>query len=534
MSSDDIQILKRAIQREKLARKQAEKILEDKSRELYLLTQELKGTNEKLEDQVGKKESELQGVFDNLVDAYVLMDIYGNVLKMNYAARNLFGYDITEEKLNVVKLIYKEDYKYAMVSFQELVTKGSFSNYQARVYTKNNGVRTVHINASLITDKNNKPIGAQGIVMDITEELKQKQIFEEQKKQLSAIVENSSLGIVLTQYGKILQTNKAFQNLLGYTAEKLLQKEVKDISIKGEYEAVAKDLEKVNTGKIDSFSVNKRYIKHDGSSFWAKTNVTAVRDHDRNIKYQVAFIEDITEQLEVEKQRDRLVKNLEKTNQELKDYAHIVSHDLKSPLRNINALVNWIKEDHIDTLDKTGVHHFNMIENTLEKMEALINDILSYSSVSNKENLQTKEIDLNILIGEIKNIVLIPENITISIKKKLPIINGDITRIQQLFQNMIGNAVIYTDKEIGKIEIDHEDKKTYYLFKIKDNGIGIKKEHHQKIFKMFQSVGDNKNSSGIGLAIVKKIIDLYEGDIWLESEPGIGTTFYFTLKKQIL
>lgn len=172
-----------------------------------------------------------------------------------------------------------------------------------------------------------------------------------------------------------------------------------------------------------------------------------------------------------------------------------------------------------------------MIENTLEKMETLINNILSYSSVSNKDNLQTKEIDLNILIGDLKKIILIPDHIKISIKKKLPVINGDMTRIQQLFQNLIGNAVIYTDKEIGKIEIDYEDKKTHHLFSIKDNGIGIKQEHHEKIFKMFQSVGDNENSSGIGLAIVKKIIDLYEGDIWLESELGKGTTFYFTLKK---
>jgi PAS domain S-box-containing protein len=531
MGSDHIQILKRAIQREKLARKQAEKILEDKSRELYLITQELKNTNQKLEDQVGKKESALQGVFDNLLDAYIRIDILGNIIEMNHAAKKLFGYDITAEKINVGKLIYKEDYEYAINSFQELIAKGSFSDYQARVYTKNNGVRTVHINASLIIDKNENPIEVQGIVTDITEELERKKIIEEQKNQLSAIVENSSLGIVLTQFDKIIQTNIAIQNLLGYTKEELLQKEVKDISIKNEYAAISDNLALVNTGKIDNFSVNKRYKKNDGSSFWAKTNIAAVRNHNGNIKYQVAFIEDITEQLKIEKQRDQLVKNLEKTNQELKDYAHIVSHDLKSPLRNINALINWIKEDHIDVLNKEGVHHFTMIEKTLEKMEMLINDILSYSSVNNKENLQTQKIDLNLLINEIKNIVLIPENTTILVKKKLPIINGDITRIQQLFQNLIGNAVIYTDKKTGKIEIDYENKKSHYLFKIKDNGVGIKKEYHNKIFKIFQSLGENENSSGVGLAIVKKVIDLYDGDIWLESEPGIGTTFYFTLKK---
>ncbi|WP_103071570.1 PAS domain-containing sensor histidine kinase [Aquimarina sediminis] len=531
MDNESIYILKRALQRERAARKQAEKILEDKSRELYQRTQELKESNEKLEDLVDKKEVKLQKVFDNLLDAYVQMDIFGNVIEMNHAAKKLFGYDISKEKLNVVKLIYKEDYKYAIKSFQELMTKGSFSDYRARVYTKNNGVRTVHINASLLFDKNKTPLGAQGIVTDITEELERKRIFEEQKQKLSVIVENSSLGIVLTQFGKIVQTNNAFQKLLGYTQEELLKKEIRDISIKDEYDSVASKIEKINTGEIDNFSINKRYLKRNGSSFWAKTNVAAVRNPIGDIQYQVSFIEDITAQLELEEQREQLVTNLEKTNQELKDYAHIVSHDLKSPLRSINALVNWIKEDHVDVLDKEGVHHFNMIEKTLEKMEDLINDILSYSSVSNMENLESKKIDLNTLVSEIMNILLIPENMTITIKNELPTIKGDSTRIQQLFQNLIGNALIYNDKEKGIIEIDYEDKKTHYLFSIKDNGVGVKKEHYDKIFKMFQSVGDNENSSGVGLAIVKKIIDLYEGEIWIESTTGKGTTFFFTLKK---
>lgn len=532
MSNVDPEIFKRALLREKTARKHAEKILEDKSRELYLLTLELQQANQKLEDLIGKKESTLQGVFDNLVDAYVLIDISGNVLEMNHAANKLFGYDITKEELNVVKLIYKEDYQYAIQSFQQLIDKGSFIDYQARVYTKNNGVRNVHINASIIKDKNGIPIGAQGIVTDITNELEQKRIFEEQKKQLSAIVDNSSLGIALTQFGKILQTNKAFQNLLGHTEEELLKKEVIDLSIKDEYIISSNYTKKMIAGEIDTFSVNKRYKKKDGTFFWAKTNVAAVRNPDGSIKYQVALIEDITEQLKSEKQKEQLLENLERTNQDLKDYAHIVSHDLKSPLRNIYALVNWIKEDYSSAFDKIGLTHLAMIEKTLEKMETLINDILSYSSVSNKDELQSNKIDLNILIDEIKNVILIPQNTIVSIKNKLPVINGDSTRIQQLFQNLIGNAVIYMDKQNGTVEIDYEDKKSHYQFSIKDNGVGIKKEYHDKIFKMFESVGDNKNSSGIGLAIVKKIIAIYEGDIWLESTPGIGTTFYFTLKKQ--
>ncbi len=403
--SEELDILKRALKREKAARKQAEQILEGKSRELYDLTQELKQFNEQLEDGLTKKTSELQGVFDNLVDAYVLMDISGNVVKMNNSAKNLFGYDIDQEKLNIVTLIYKEDYQYAMTSFQELVTKGSFSDYQARVYTKDKGVRTVHINASLIRNKNHQPVAAQGIVRDITA------------------------------------------------------------------------------------------------------------------------------QLELEQQREKLVIDLEKMNQELSDYAHIVSHDLKSPLRSIYALVNWIKEDYSSAFDKIGLGHLSMIEKTLEKMETLINDILSYSRAGNKDNLETKQIDLNTLISDIKNIILIPDNTKVYSKQELPVIHGDKTRIQQLFQNLIGNAVMYMDKEKGIIEIDYTDQKTHHLFIIKDNGPGIKEEYHKKIFKMFESVGNHKNSTGIGLAIVKKIVELYEGKIWLESSLDTGTTFYFTLKK---
>ncbi|WP_103863413.1 PAS domain S-box protein [Aquimarina sp. I32.4] len=530
MGNDEIHILKRALQREKAARKQAEKILEEKSGELYHITQELKKVNKKLKDRVGEKESELQGVFDNLVDAYVLMDISGNVLEMNDTAKQLFGYDIAQEKLNVVGLIYKDDYRYAMESFQELIAKGSFSDYQARVYTKKNGVRTVHINASLIKDKNKKPIGAQGIVTDITEKLVQKQIFEEQKKQLSIIVENSSLGIVLAQFGKILQTNKAIQNLLGYTKKELQQKEVKDISVKDEYDAVADDLEKVNTGQIDNLSINKRYKKRDGTSFWAKTNVSAVRDHNGNIKYQVALIEDITEHLESEKQRDLLVKKLERSNNDLNDYAHIVSHDLKSPLRSMNALITWLKEDYEDTLDDDAHKSLDMLLKKVDKMDHLINGILKYSSIDKQEH-PNKNIALNDILTDIIDVIHIPNHISISIPQNLPIIKGDKFRLQQLFQNLISNAIKYNDKEKGTVKVSCKDEEEFWEFAISDNGQGIPKKYHDKIFQIFQTLDDKKESTGVGLSIVKKIIDLYNGYIWIESQEGIGTTFYFTLKK---
>ncbi len=528
---NDIEILKRALEREKRARKQAEKILEDKSRELYNISLELKETNERLEELVDVKRSELQGVFDNLVDAYVLMDLSGNVLDMNKSAIDLFGYDISKERLNVVNLIYKEDYQYAMSSFSELISKGSFTDYQARVYTKTKGVRTVHINASIIKNKNGKSIGAQGIVRDITETLNQQQIFEEQKKQLAVIVENSSLGIVLSQFGKIIQTNKAFQNLLGYTEEELQKIEVKDISIKEEYEKSAIELEKMNTGEINHFSVNKQYVRKNGSRFWAKTSLAAVRNPDMSVKYQVALVEDVTEQMEYETQRDLLLKNLEKSNKELNDFAHIVSHDLKSPLRSMNALINWIREDYETILDQNALKTIDMLLNKVDKMDHLISGILEYSSID-KIDHNKKEINLNEVIQDIIDIIFIPDHIKISVASNLPSIHGDKFRLQQLFQNILNNAVKYNDKEQGLILIKCKELPQFWEFSIEDNGPGISKKYHDKIFQIFQTLDNSKKSTGVGLSIVKKIVDMYDGKIWIESQEGLGTSFYFTIKKK--
>jgi PAS domain S-box-containing protein len=169
MSQENTDILLRTIEREKAARKAAEKILESKSLELYHLSEELKKSNAKLETLLDEKSSQLEGVFENIVDAYVVIDLQGNVIKFNEAAIELFGYDINKEPLNVMNLVYKDDIEYAISSFTNLQEKGFFKNYEARIYTKNNQVKWVHINASVVLDKNKKPIATQGIVRDITD-----------------------------------------------------------------------------------------------------------------------------------------------------------------------------------------------------------------------------------------------------------------------------------------------------------------------------------------------------------------------------
>ncbi|MCA0131602.1 sensor histidine kinase [Winogradskyella alexanderae] len=229
------------------------------------------------------------------------------------------------------------------------------------------------------------------------------------------------------------------------------------------------------------------------------------------------------------RQQQMLLHSLEVQNQELSDYAHMVSHDLKSPLRSIDTLTTWLKEDYAEKIGVAGKQQINTIRNSVEKMDTLINGILDYSTIG-KNKIEAYPVELNLLLRDILKIIEIPDHITVDVKD-LPVVKGDKFRLQQLFQNLISNAITYNDKPAGKIEIGVANKDQYWEFYVKDNGKGIDKVYYEKIFEAFKKLENNVNSTGIGLSIAKKIVDVYGGKIWLESQINIGTTFYFTLKK---
>lgn len=246
----------------------------------------------------------------------------------------------------------------------------------------------------------------------------------------------------------------------------------------------------------------------------------------------IDFIDNQTNEIvRINKQREALLSELAYQNQELSDYAHMVSHDLKSPLRAIDTLTAWLKEDFKKNINKSGNEQLDLIRENVEKMDTLINGILEYSTIG-KNQEQIYEVDTNLIVDDVLQIIQVPKQVTV-IKHNLPVIKGDKYRLQQLFQNLISNAIRYNDKPNPKIEIGTENQDLFWKFYVKDNGKGIDKVYFDKIFETFKKLENNPDSSGIGLSIVKKIVDLYEGKIWLESALGIGTTFYFTLKKEL-
>ena len=230
--------------------------------------------------------------------------------------------------------------------------------------------------------------------------------------------------------------------------------------------------------------------------------------------------------------KEELLKYLSNQNEQLNDYAQMVSHDLKAPLINIHTLVTWFLDDHKQIINQKALTTLHEVLFNVEKMDFLIKGILEYSIV-NKLESNDKQIDLNELVNAVIKLILVPENFTIKVQENLPKLFGNTWRFNQIFQNLIQNAVKYNDKEQGIIEVGFFDEQSHFKFFVKDNGKGIGAEYFEKIFKVFTKLENIDTSSGIGLSTVKKIVDFYNGEVWLESEKKIGTTFYFTIPKNL-
>lgn len=281
-----------------------------------------------------------------------------------------------------------------------------------------------------------------------------------------------------------------------------------------------------NLANSFNFMIDKINKMHNELELRVKNRTKELAKSNTQLKNEISVRKSI------EARQKDLVTKLEAANEELKSFAYIVSHDLKAPLRAIGSLTHWISEDYRDLFDKEGKEQLDLLVNRAERMHRLIEGILQYSQVGRvREDKQ--EVDLNKLIDNIKDLVEIPENISIQKKTKLPVIECEKIYIEQIFQNLIENAIKYMDKEKGLISINCKQNNDFWELNITDNGPGIEPKYHEKIFRIFQTLmpRDEFESTGIGLTIVKKMIETIGGKIWLASEIGKGSSFYFTIPR---
>ncbi len=228
----------------------------------------------------------------------------------------------------------------------------------------------------------------------------------------------------------------------------------------------------------------------------------------------------------------RLTEQLETLRQEFKDFVYIISHDLKAPLRAISALTDWIATDYADEFDDEGKEQLKLLTARVKRMQNLMDGVLQYSRIGRVEE-QPVSIDLNQLLPQIIETLAPPANIHITVENRLPVIVSQPTRIQQVFQNLLSNAVRFLNKPEGFIKVACAEENGFWKFSVSDNGPGIEQQHFERIFKIFQTLQakDQLETTGVGLTIAKKIVEVFGGKIWPTSELGKGSTFFFTLPK---
>lgn len=293
---------------------------------------------------------------------------------------------------------------------------------------------------------------------------------------------------------------------------------------------------------IDSFNDMLEQIQQRDLELVAANNKLEVRVEERTVK-----LIDANEQLkgevghrkqaeqalgELNRNLQATVQELRRSNRELQDFANVTAHDLKAPLRAIGTLTDWLYSDYYDTFDEQGREQLQLVKGRVTRMNELIEGILRYSEIGRGHRCM-QAVNLDALIAEVVAMVSVPAPFAVRIEGPLPVVTCERIRLLQVFQNLIGNAVKYMDKQEGCIEIRCQEGTDHWEFSVADNGPGIDQKYHAKIFKMFQTLAprDEIESTGIGLAVVKKIVELYGGRVWVESHRNLGSTFYFTLPK---
>jgi len=243
--------------------------------------------------------------------------------------------------------------------------------------------------------------------------------------------------------------------------------------------------------------------------------------------------EEIDERKQAQQSQAALIRTVDGINKDLRDFASIVSHDLKAPLRGIKSLATWILDDLGNKLGEEVTEQMHLLLDRVELMHHLIDGVLKYSRAGRTEG-EPVRVDLNEFVPEAIDMLDAPDNITITVQDDMPVIDCQETQLMQLFQNLLSNAIKYMDKTQGRIQLGCIEENGFWKFSIADNGPGIEERHFDRIFKMFQSlsVTEDFRGTGVGLTVARKIVELHGGSIWVESEVGEGSTFFFTLPRQ--
>lgn len=430
--------------------------------------------------------------------------------------------------------IPSEDQPRVTAAFHKAIRNKSVYELEHPIKLADGSVGWIFSRAIPIIDKKGEIVEWFGAASDITEGKKAENALKESEKRYRSIIDNIPDAYFRgNNEGVITMASPSTARMYGFdSAQEMIG--IHNISLYKNSEEryfVLEELKK--NGKVEDYEFEA--VKRDGTSFWVSLNAQYHYNDDNQIQGTEAFLRDITKRKKAEMELKKALKDIKRSNEELEQFAYVASHDLQEPLRTIASFTQLLERRYKGKFDPDADEFMDYIVDAAKRMKQQIQDLLEYSRVAtSREKFEQADMDfiLNQAISNLKG--AIDENNAEITHESLPTVTGDASQLIRVFQNLIGNAIKYrkTD-EPPKIHIStHADKgKHEYVFSVSDNGIGIKKEYLTRIFGVFQRLHtiDEYKGTGIGLSIVKKVIERHGGKMWVESELGKGSTFYFTI-----
>ena len=378
-------------------------------------------------------------------------------------------------------------------------------------------------------------LGAVVAFADITQRIAAQRAIRESEERKAAVL-RSTLDSIITMSadGTVLEFNPAAERTFGFSRAEVVGQKLVDFIIPHRFrEAHMSGLARY-TATGEAHVLGQRLelpaLRKDGTEFQSELTIT--RSDVGGQQTFTGVLRDISQRKQQEAEREQRIKALARSNQELDQFAYVASHDLKAPLRGIANLSQWIEEDLGDTLKKENREQMELLRGRVHRMEALIDGILQYSRAGRVKS-RPEAVDSGKLVHEVVELMAPPSSIRIEIAADMPEVKTEKIPLQQVFMNLLGNAIKHTGASDPKVQVGWQEAGPFYEFSVTDNGPGIAPQYHERIFGIFQTLEarDKVEGTGIGLSVVQKIVDAKGGRVWVESEVGQGAKFRFLWPK---
>jgi PAS domain S-box-containing protein len=484
-------------------------------------------TQRTIEAEVRKR---LAAIVESSTDAVLSKDLNGTILSWNRGAERIFGYTAQEVIGKHISILAAPDRVDEFPDILDRIRRGEHvEHYETRRRTKDGRIRRISLTVSPIRDAGGVVIGASKVARDITDQSELAQIQE----RLVAIVESSDDAILSKDLNGIIQSwNAGAQRLFGYTAAEIIGKSITVLAAPGHVDEIPNILNRIRLGeRIDHYET-KRQAK-DGRILTISLTVSPVRDADGKIVGASKVARDITERYEQEAAIREANAALTRANADLQHFTYSASHDLQEPLRTVTIYTELLQKQFQGKLGDVGDQYLAYTLQGALRMQKLLSALRTYTQVATGGAEIETELDTNAVLR--KSLEDLRDSISETgasvTQTDLPPVRLHEFQLTQIFQNLIGNAIHYRGPDPIRIQIAAQRHGSDWLFSVSDNGIGIEPQFHEKIFGLFQRLHTVAEypGTGMGLAICRQIVERAGGRIWVESEPGKGSTFFFTI-----